>query len=396
VDTGRGLVGRLLDFRASSIDVVLAILLSVGGIWQLIEYGGGHRGAGEIIATLVATGSVAWRHRNAAVSTVVGMAALVAFQLAGGPHAHTLFQPVSVLLDYYSFGRSSNGRIAMRSDVGVVVLGLIGMVLVAALQHALEPSTVATKWFVVALPFAAGRMLSNRQALVRELRDATTRLKLSQEFAARRSALDERTRIARELHDVIAHDVSVMVIQTGAAREVHAGDLEAARSALGAVERCGREALDELHRLIGVGIETKDDPTIMALGLTQLPALAARVRSAGLPVELKLETFLPALSPGRDLVAYRVAQEALTNVLKHAGPATAVVRVGIFDGALAMEITDNGRGCQPSDEETRPAGHGLLGMRERVALYSGEIHSGPRSTGGFEVRVRIPIGRADR
>ena len=197
--------------------------------------------------------------------------------------------------------------------------------------------------------------------------------------------------MARELHDVIAHSVSVMVIQCSGARSIALRDHEAALTALAVVERSGRDALVELRRIVGVLRRGSDElGGAAAPGLSQLVALVDRARASGLPVELCVGG-RRALSPGLDLVAYRVVQEALTNVIKHAGPVPTVVNVKFTARELELEVTDTGRGPAPEREDRDGPGHGLLGMGERVALYGGELSAGPRARGGFEVRARIPF-----
>ena len=219
----------------------------------------------------------------------------------------------------------------------------------------------------------------------------TERLAEQQRERTRHVAAAERARIARELHDVIAHSVSVMVIQTVAARAVSRRDPGAAAEALRSVERCGREALTDLRQMIGV--LHRDDIEVLGAatpGLAQLERLAERARTAGLPVDVRVEGESRPLPAGLDLVSYRVVQEALTNVIKHAGPASAQVRV-IFDrNCLELEITDTGRGSAPERTASAPAGHGLMGMQERLALYGGQLHAGSGG-GGFTVHAAIPL-----
>lgn len=195
----------------------------------------------------------------------------------------------------------------------------------------------------------------------------------------------------RELHDVIAHNVSVMVIQTSAARRVAHADPDAARDAVQAVERSGREALVELRRIVGVvRFGHGELAGSAAPGLSKLDALADRARAAGLPVELRVEGQHASLSPGLNLVAYRVVQEALTNSIKHAGPARAQVNVSIDAQAIELEVSDTGHG-PTRGHDGDGSGHGLIGMSERVALYGGELHAGLSAVGGFDVRARIPL-----
>jgi signal transduction histidine kinase len=230
----------------------------------------------------------------------------------------------------------------------------------------------------VFLPILIGRIAYNRRArIVRE-----------QERAAADAVAEERTRIAREMHDVVAHAIGVMVVQAGAARTVIDRDPVAAKEAIGRVEETGRMGLAEMRRLIGV---LTDDGSGAARspqpGLGGLDALVATVRTAGLPVEVVRSGEPRPLPVGADLTAYRIVQEALTNVLKHAGAAHARVSLQYDEAGVGIEVADDGRGPAP----TTDPGHGLVGMRERVALFGGTLETAPRPGGGFVVRARLPI-----
>jgi signal transduction histidine kinase len=207
------------------------------------------------------------------------------------------------------------------------------------------------------------------------------------DVAAREAVLDERSRIARELHDVIAHNVSVMVVQAGAERRVLDGTQSSTREVLADIERTGRAALSEMRRLVGMLRTDGADPLAPQPGLDDLPALIGRVREAGLPVELTVDGERGAIPAGVELSAYRIVQEALTNALKHAVDAHACVQVSYGPDALRIEISDDGSG----EVDDATGGHGLVGMRERVAMYGGRLTAGRRPSGGFAVRVVLPI-----
>jgi signal transduction histidine kinase len=201
--------------------------------------------------------------------------------------------------------------------------------------------------------------------------------------------------LARELHDVIGHTVNVMVIQAGAGRRTLASDRELAERAFQTIESTGREALEELDRLLGILRTETDEPDLLPQpGLEQLRALAGRFEDAGLPVELTIEGEQVPLPRSLDQSAYRIIQEALTNALKHAGQARADVVVRYGEGELDVRVADDGRGAAAGIDSARlpGSGHGLVGMRERVALFGGELAIGPRPGGGFEVRARLPLG----
>ena len=224
------------------------------------------------------------------------------------------------------------------------------------------------------------------------LRDLASQLKAQQERRAAEAVQDERSRIARELHDVVAHHVSVMTVQAGAVRRLLTPEQEREREALVSVEETGRQALTEMRRLLGVlkdEAEERRAPRAPQPGIATLETLLGQVREAGLPVDMTLEGRPVELPPGVDLSAYRIVQEALTNALKYAGPARAWVVVRYRDDDVELEIANDGR---TEAAQADGGGHGLVGMRERVAVYGGELESGPRPGGGFAVRARLPIG----
>jgi signal transduction histidine kinase len=204
---------------------------------------------------------------------------------------------------------------------------------------------------------------------------------------------EERARIARELHDVVAHSVGAMVAQAQGARHVLDRDPERAREALETIERTGRTALNEMRRSLGV-LRRPDTEAPLAPqpGMSGLGVLLEQARKSGLTVELVTEGEPAPLADGADLSAYRIVQEALTNTLKHAGPVHARVAVRYGERALEVEITDDGAdGRAPNGIPSAGGGHGLVGMRERVALYGGDLHAGLRPEGGFVVRASLPL-----
>jgi signal transduction histidine kinase len=227
--------------------------------------------------------------------------------------------------------------------------------------------------------------------LARELDEKADRAQRGQELEQARAVAEERRRVARELHDVLAHDLSVMVVQSGAARRIIDSDPQAAADAARLIERTGREALAELRHLFGPARRGEGEPLEGTPGVARIGRLADRARDAGLPVEVVVEGDPRALPPGVDLAGYRVVQEALTNTLKHAGPATARVTVRYEPGCLRLEVVDDGLGQSGDGKELGSSGHGLLGMNERVALYGGELEAGRSPEGGFRVRAALPL-----
>ena len=208
------------------------------------------------------------------------------------------------------------------------------------------------------------------------------------EQRARSAVGEERARIARELHDVVGHSVSVMTVQASAVRRLLRPEQEREREALLVVEQTGREALAEMRRMVGVLRRPEEAPALAPQpSLEHLDKLVDQVREAGLPVEVRIEGSPAPLPPGVDLTAYRLVQEGLTNALKHARATSAEVLVKYGDDAVEVVVSDDGRG----DGDGAAGGHGLVGMRERVSVYGGELHAGPRPDGGYSLRARLPV-----
>jgi signal transduction histidine kinase len=237
--------------------------------------------------------------------------------------------------------------------------------------------------------WVAGRGLSTRARLTEELHEASVRAQEAHEEEIARAAADERRRIAREMHDVVAHSVSVMVVQAGGARRILQRDPRRAVEAAAQIEDVGRAAMVEMRRLLGV-LHHGEDETGRAPQPTlgELDRLVERSRAAGLPVTLAVEGEPRPLPPGKDLAAYRVIQEALTNAIKHAGAAPTSVTVRWQASWLELEIVDSGGKAMNG---TNGSGHGLVGMEERMRLYDGTVRTGRKTGGGFEVVARLPL-----
>ncbi len=214
------------------------------------------------------------------------------------------------------------------------------------------------------------------------------------EVRAREAVADERARIARELHDMVGHALNLIVIQSGGAQRVFESRPELVRDSLASIESSGRQALTDMERMLGILRPAEEAAGALSPqpGLGQVEELAARVSEAGLPVEVKVEGTPVALPSSVDLSAYRIIQEALTNALKHAGPARASVRIRHGADNLELEITDDGQGASGERGRDEREGRGLIGMRERVGLFGGELTVGPRPEGGFRVHATLPLG----
>jgi signal transduction histidine kinase len=260
---------------------------------------------------------------------------------------------------------------------------------------------VAAAWWL-------GDGTRRRQDAIAAARQRAAELERAREELARTAVIEERLRIARELHDVVAHSMSIIAVQSGVGAHVLDSQPEEARKALDAVEVTSRQALTEMRRLLGV-LRQEAEPAgslTPSPGLAEVDALAAEVAKAGARVEVRIEGTRPELPLGLDLSAYRIVQEALTNVVRHAGPATAWVRIRYAADAVDLEVVDDGLvsafGRQESDSDRqnrrsgRSAGHGILGMRERAALYGGTLDAGPLPGGGFRVAAHLPVEPGDQ
>ncbi len=255
-------------------------------------------------------------------------------------------------------------------------------------------SVVLAEAFLFGAAWWIGNVFRIRRIHETELQERTIQLEQERDENARRAVLDERVRIARELHDVVAHHVSVMGIQAGAARRILRQQPEKANEVLSLIETSSRQAVTELQRLLGfLRQESQVDELAPQPSLNQLEVLVKHMREAGLPVEVKIEGEPQPLPPGVDLSAYRIVQEALTNTLKHAGSATAYVTLRYVPNTLELEIRDTGSNQVPDDIPEKK-GRGLIGMRERVSLHGGEFFARGIPGVGFIVRATLPlIGR---
>jgi signal transduction histidine kinase len=287
---------------------------------------------------------------------------------------------VFYLLAIYSAAAHTSGRRTLVA--GGMVVGLYVTAFVSD-GTGINADTVVFYTLLVSTPWAAGRAVRQRRMKDRELEREKGR--------AAAAIVEERARIARELHDVVAHSISVMILQARGGRRVLDSDPADARDAFGVIEWTGQQALDEMRRLVGMlrsGDETL--PLAPQPSLKELETLVEQVRAAGLPVHVEVEGEPRDLPPGVDLSAFRIVQEALTNALKHAGPARARVVLRYRTDELELEVLDDG----PGTGDDAGSGYGLVGMRERVTVYGGELQAGRRPGGGYALRVRLPIGSA--
>jgi signal transduction histidine kinase len=247
-------------------------------------------------------------------------------------------------------------------------------------------------WFTgwLTASFVAGEVSRARNAYLKEVENRAVEAERTRDEEARRRASEERMQIARELHDVLAHSISVINVQAGVALHLLDRQPEQARPALVAITQASRDALRELRATLGVLRSAQDEESrAPAPTLARLDDLVRQASAAGAQVSVSVTGAERALAPGIDLAAYRIAQESLTNVARHARPATATLSIDYGTEALVVEVKDDGRAVP--DERAMRAGHGLIGMRERAASLGGELDAGPRPEGGFRVRARLPL-----
>jgi signal transduction histidine kinase len=382
---GRGTVGAvsarvealLRDRRLQAAgDWALALVLAGTSLVGVLA-GQDSWGASEPVAILLALAStlpVAWRARRPPAAAVVVLLANGACIYAAAPH-QAAFQPfVALTLVAYSLGSRFDGPVWVPPAAAVAAVPLF----VAAVAHGQDPGNAGPSFVWLIAAWGVGRT-------VRSWREKSLALERANRELAEAAVAIERGRIARELHDVVAHNVSMMVVQAGAAERVLAGEQPHVRDALAAIAETGRQTVDEMRTLLGV--LRASAPLAPQPGLADLGQLVDGVREAGLPVTLRIEGDPRPLPQAADLSAYRIVQEALTNTLKHAGPARAAVVVRFEPGAVTLEVRDTGTGAAPGNG----TGHGLAGMRERVAMFGGELEASAAPDGGFAVRARLPV-----
>jgi signal transduction histidine kinase len=367
----RRLAGERLD--PLTVDRVLAVVLTAaaeGQVW--LGSTATHQRLVPALVSPAVTASLAVRRRYPA-SVGVGAAALMGVELAIWGDAQVIAAGIAYFCALYGLTAWTPFR---RFLLGLgALVGMDVAVAAGGWVHGGGLFTVVTVLVMALVRIVLGDR-ERRAVLAERERDV----------AAREAVVEERARIARELHDAIAHNVSMMVVQAGAERRVLDGTNGSTKEALATIEQIGRGALTEMRRLVGMLRSANGDPLTPQPGLGDLPTLVGQVRAAGLPVELQVDGERRSLPVGIELSAYRIVQEALTNALEHAGDARASVRVSYGADALELEIADDGRG----EGVPGGGGHGLVGMRERVALYGGRLDAGRQPGGGFAVRVLLP------
>jgi signal transduction histidine kinase len=393
---------------ARAVDAAIALGVALLGAASGLAAAAQHKYVpAPTIPLLAAMGLILYPRRRFPGTVLVVMAALTAVFFALRTSLEGSF--VAVLIAAYSSAVYGSRRLAaMLAVAGAAVVLAVGIP--DALGHSARVEGLAPVRILLA---AAGAWLvglvirkqfAARSEHIAVLRERAELIAAQQEERARHATLAERLRIARELHDIVAHHLSVVVIQSQGAQRTIGRDPARAQAAMVDVERTGRTALDEMRRLLGLlrSGEAADDEADCAdgayvppLGLADVADLAERVRGAGLPVSVQTKGEPRDVPEDVGLTVYRIVQEALTNVLKHAGPAHATVQLD-FGGSLGVTVTDDGRGAAAAVAEPAVpgAGRGTAGMRERVAALGGKLTTGPRAGGGFRVHATIPLEQA--
>jgi signal transduction histidine kinase len=385
------LVHRLESLaRHYVLDAVIVVLAGLTVVEFVLTRGREDGPSGPIAFAVVAAAGLFLpllarrRFPFGAPALAIGAAGAVSF-VEGQIVPYLGFTFIGVLVVSFLFAYLNERRQAVAGML--LVLGVVALVT----RNSPEPDYADSAFVAVflALGWLGGLVLHERFARAAAAEARARILELEREAQARLAVSEERARIARELHDVIAHSVSVMTVQAGGVRRLLRPEQEREREALEAVEQTGRQALAEMRRMLGVLRQPTEEPPSLTPqpGLANLEALLGKVREAGLPVELRVSGERSELPAGIDLSAYRVVQEALTNALRYAGPARATVDVRYSEDAVELEIANDGR----SDGGGNGSGQGLVGMRERVALCGGTVETGPRTGGGFAVRAWIPV-----
>jgi signal transduction histidine kinase len=381
---------------ARQADALLALGLTVALVLEL-SLGSNITGPfwANYVCGVIATAAVAWRRSWPVWMLGLQLSAVLLSTAFDGDLAENPFS-VFLAVIVVMYGVGSYAPVGW-SRFGVAI-GVIGMVLINLVGDMSDDAGayIGTLLLAIALPWAAGRAAKEWAQRALELERVNSALKAEQEQRSLLAVADERSRIARELHDVVAHSISVMVVQAEGAKRMMDRDPRRAKSALEQIEGTGRAALVEMRRLLGV-LRKDGEGTIRTPqpGTQTLDMLVNRAQEAGLDVRVAIEGDRKTLPAGVDVSVFRIIQEALTNSLKHAGPTRADVLLKYDDKAVEVEIVDAGivNGFEPPESDPDNPQHGLLGMKERVSLYGGEIVTGPCEDGrdGYRVWARIPL-----
>ncbi len=383
------------------VDLVVVIVVAVLSVVDVASTSAsplpGDRAADGFAYALVIVGSISliWRRRMPIAVLAFVTVVLTVFWLRGyGALMSVLGLPV-----LYAVAAHAEHR---RRAWWAMVVGCVCLLSIAGVSVLNRPDgfaylqTVSVLAFLIAA-IAAGVLIRNRERIFVDTERRAAAAEADRIAAAERAIVRERSRIAREMHDVVAHAMSVIAVQAAAGREIVHANPDKAAEVFARIETVGRESLTELRRMLGVLRETGDDEASLAPqpGIADIAAAVAQSSATGVATELIIDGRQQPIAPGIELAAYRIVQEALTNVRKHAGAsASAIVRISYEPHDLVVEVSDDGRGAVTTLAGVG-SGNGLIGMRERVEIYGGQFASGPRRGGGYAVRATLPIVNSD-
>jgi len=381
----------LTGWRPVAVDgALVACLLAVSA--PVVRTDSLTAGALEMTVALATTLPLMVRRRwPLAVFAVIALAAFGQWLGRVPMRPHDL----AVLVALYTVAAYRPRRWAVAA-LGICVLGVVLEWWQLALRTDYNPTGLLPPLVAVTATSVLGATLRTRRAYLIELEERAVRLERERDAQARAAVAEERARIAREMHDMVAHRVGVIVAQADGATYVFDTAPDQARAALKVIADSGRAALSELRRLLGVLRDDQQQTTAPQPGIADIDRLVSDLRASGLPVRYTVDGATADLEPGLALTIYRVVQESLTNTLRHAGPATpTAVMVRQRRGAVEVQVADDGpaENGQPARQPVPPgSGHGLVGMAERIAMYGGTLQAAPRSSGGWQVKVVVPTG----
>ncbi len=371
------------------ISVFLALVFTAAGLVELLVRGsvpvGYQQDGPALIILTVASGlslAALWWSPLASLGVAV---ALVCAQAAAG-YEYTMAAIGAVVVASFATVAFDEWRRSVAASVIVVA----GFVLTVLVLPSATWQQIVTTWVSFSIIWVVAIVIRIYRGSIERAERRAALFAADREARAREAVTEERARLARELHDSVGHALNVVVLHAGAAQRVIEKKPALAREALESIETAGRQALGDIERMLGI-LRAPDEAVAVDVtpGMGQLETLCEQVREAGLPVDLTVDGEERSLPASLDLTAYRIVQESLTNTLKHAGKTRADVHVTYEEAALAIEVLDEGKGMTPQ-AAAAGGGRGLLGMRERVATFRGELEAGPRAEGGFGVRARLP------
>ncbi|MDQ1380034.1 MAG: hypothetical protein QOJ71_753 [Actinomycetota bacterium] len=362
-----------------------ALAVSMPSLWVTSGTGFTFEGPSVVgvLLVILAVVPLYFRRRTPFTSLVISSVAVL---FVAGLNYQTAIVPQTLLIGTYSLGAYA----ARRARAAGAAWIAIALVIARFVAPDLDTAGLVSNLAVFAAAYLFGTTVRNRRLYTRQLEERASALERERDEESKRAVADERLRIAQELHDVVAHSMGVIAVQAGVGAHVIETDPAEAKKSLEAISHTSRSTLTEIRRMLGVLRADSDADYAPAPTLADVDRLVHDVRAAGLEVDVRAEGETHAeLPPGVEFTAYRIVQEALTNVLKHAGKASAAVVLRYEPAVLCIEVTDDGRGINGNAPD---GGHGLMGMRERVGVYGGSFEAGPRTGGGFRVAATLPYG----